>query len=50
VPGDVVRVEVVAPGVLRLVRDVDPLEALMGSDPGLSARTDLETLRAEWER
>ncbi len=49
-PGDVVRVEVIAPGVLRLIRDVDPLDDILGSDPGLAARTDLEALRDEWER
>ena len=48
--GDVVLVEVVAPGVLRLVRASDPLEELIGSVPGLSARTDLESLRDEWAR
>lgn len=49
-PGDSVRVEVVADGVLQLVRVHDPLEALIGSMPGLSAAVDLEALRDEWER
>jgi bifunctional DNA-binding transcriptional regulator/antitoxin component of YhaV-PrlF toxin-antitoxin module len=53
-PGDILRIEVVADGVFRLVRDSDPwLEAfnkLAGSMPGLSAATNLEELRNEWER
>ena len=53
-PGDVLRVEVVEDGVFRLVRQRDPFwEAfyeLAGSAPGLSAATDLESLRDEWER
>ena len=48
--GDVLRVEVVAEGVFRLVRQEDPVLALIGSAPGLSAATDLEELRNEWER
>lgn len=48
--GDVLRVEVEAEGVFRLVRERDPLEALIGSMPGLSAATALEELRDEWER
>jgi bifunctional DNA-binding transcriptional regulator/antitoxin component of YhaV-PrlF toxin-antitoxin module len=48
--GDVLRVEVVAEGVFRLVRQEDPVEALIGSAPGLSAATNLEELRNEWER
>jgi len=53
-PGDVLRVEVVADGVFRLIRDSDPsraaLEQLIGSMPGLSAAANLEELRNEWER
>ncbi|MGH3545600.1 MAG: AbrB/MazE/SpoVT family DNA-binding domain-containing protein [Mycobacteriales bacterium] len=53
-PGDVLRVEVVSDGVFRLIRDSDPwLEAFnkfVGSMPGLSAATNLEELRNEWER
>ena len=49
-PGDRIRVEVVADGVLRLVREHDPLAALIGSMPGLSAAVDLDALRDEWER
>lgn len=30
--------------------DDDPLDKLIGSGPGLSAATDLETLRNEWDR
>jgi len=48
--GDRVRVEVVGEGVLRLVRDRHPLLDLAGAFPGLSAATDLEALRDEWER
>ncbi len=48
--GDVLRVEVEAEGVFRLVRERDPLDALIGSMPGLSAATDLDELRDEWER
>lgn len=49
-PGDQLRV--VADGRGRLVLTVvdDPLDALIGSAPGLSAATDLEGLRGEWER
>jgi bifunctional DNA-binding transcriptional regulator/antitoxin component of YhaV-PrlF toxin-antitoxin module len=49
-PGDQLRV--VADGRGRLVLTIvdDPLEALIGSAPGLSAATDLEELRGEWER
>jgi len=48
--GDELRVEVVGDGTLRLIRDVDPLEALIGSAPGLSAATNLQKLRDEWQR
>lgn len=53
-PGDILRVEVVEDGVFRLVRHRDPrldlLNELAGSAPGLSAATNLEELRDEWER
>jgi bifunctional DNA-binding transcriptional regulator/antitoxin component of YhaV-PrlF toxin-antitoxin module len=49
-PGDSIRVEVVADGVLRLVREHDPIAALIGAVPGLSAAANLEALRDEWER
>lgn len=48
--GDRLGIEVVADGVIRLVRRPDPLEELIGSAPGLSAAADLEALRDEWER
>ncbi len=48
-PGDQLRVDVGADGAIRLVREDDPLEALIGSGPGLSAETDLEALRDEWQ-
>ncbi|MGH2600678.1 MAG: AbrB/MazE/SpoVT family DNA-binding domain-containing protein [Dehalococcoidia bacterium] len=53
-PGDLLRVEVVEDGVFRLVRYRDPrldlLNELAGSAPGLSAATNLEELRDEWQR
>lgn len=48
--GDKLVVEVVADGVLRLVRRRHPLLDLAGAFPGISAATDLEGLRDEWER
>jgi hypothetical protein len=48
--GDKLAVEVVADGVLRLVRRPHPLLDLAGAFPGISAATDLEGLRDEWER
>ena len=48
--GDKIVVEVIAEGVIKLVRRPDPLEKLIGSAPGLSAAADLEALRDEWER
>ena len=48
--GDKLVVEVVGDGVLRLVRRRHPLLDLAGAFPGLSAATDLEGLRDEWER
>jgi AbrB family looped-hinge helix DNA binding protein len=49
-PGDELRVTVDGRGRLVLTPMEDPLEALIGSAPGLSAATHLETLRDEWER
>lgn len=49
-PGDELRVSVDDRGRLVLTPIEDPLEALIGSAPGLSAATQLETLRDEWER
>ncbi|MGQ0841231.1 AbrB/MazE/SpoVT family DNA-binding domain-containing protein [Actinokineospora sp.] len=53
-PGDVLRVEVEADGVFRLIRHTDPfldaLDELAGSAPGLTAAVDLQELRDEWER
>ena len=52
--GDVLRVEVVGDGEFRLTRVRDPFweafNELAGSMPGLSAETNLEELRNEWER
>lgn len=53
-PGDLLRVEVEAEGVFRLVRQEDPywqaFHELVGSMPGLAKAADLEGLRDEWER
>ncbi|HEV2086842.1 MAG TPA: AbrB/MazE/SpoVT family DNA-binding domain-containing protein [Cryptosporangiaceae bacterium] len=49
-PGDVLRVEVVADGVFRLVRERSRLDGIIGIAPGLSAATDLQALRDEWDR
>ncbi len=46
----ILRVEVEAEGVFRLVRERDPLDTVIGSMPGLSAATHLDELRDEWER
>ncbi|MPZ27025.1 MAG: AbrB/MazE/SpoVT family DNA-binding domain-containing protein [Micromonosporaceae bacterium] len=48
-PGDELQVTVDGDGRLILTPVIDPLEALIGSAPGLSAATDLEALRDEWE-
>ena len=48
--GDKLAVEVLGDGVLRLVRRRHPLLDLAGAFPGISAATDLEGLRDEWER
>jgi antitoxin component of MazEF toxin-antitoxin module len=49
-PGDELRVTVDEQGRLVLTPVEDPLEALIGSVPGLSAATDLEALRDERAR
>ncbi len=49
-PGDELRVTVDGRGRLVLTAVQDPLEELIGSAPGLSAITDLEALRNEWEQ
>jgi AbrB family looped-hinge helix DNA binding protein len=52
--GDVVEVEVLGDGELKLIRYRDPrldlLNELAGSMPGLAELTNLEELRNEWER
>jgi hypothetical protein len=48
--GDSVRVESDGDGRIMIVRDHDPLDDLIGSAPGLSAATNLQALRDEWER
>ncbi|WP_028926780.1 AbrB/MazE/SpoVT family DNA-binding domain-containing protein [Pseudonocardia acaciae] len=53
-PGDVLRVEVEAPGVFRLVRQSnDPwwelFEETVGIG-GITTREELEEMRDEWER
>jgi bifunctional DNA-binding transcriptional regulator/antitoxin component of YhaV-PrlF toxin-antitoxin module len=49
-PGDVLQVQADGDGRLLLIRQADPLASLVGAFPGLSEATDLEGLRAEWER
>lgn len=49
-PGDELRVTADGRGRLVLTAVQDPLEELIGSAPGLSATTDLKTLRDEWDR
>lgn len=49
-PGDELRVTADGRGRLVLTAVSDPLEELIGSAPGLSADTDLQALRDEWER
>lgn len=49
-PGDELQVSVDGRGRLVLTVVEDPLEALIGSAPGLAAATDLPALRDEWER
>jgi bifunctional DNA-binding transcriptional regulator/antitoxin component of YhaV-PrlF toxin-antitoxin module len=59
-PADALRVAHIKPcdelhvtvdgGRLVLTPADDPLEALIGSAPGLSAEANLEALRNEWER
>lgn len=49
-PGDQVQVRVEGDGRLVLERFVDPLDEFIGSAPGLSAATNLQALRDEWER
>lgn len=48
--GDSVRFETEAGGVVRLVKVDDPLEALIGTMPGLSAAFDLDAERDAWAR
>jgi len=49
-PGDELRVEVDGDGRVVLAREHDPWDDVFGSMPGLSAATDLEALRDEWQR
>jgi len=49
-PGDRVSVQVRRDGGILLTKIADPLEALIGSAPGLSAAANLEAMRDEWER
>ena len=53
-PGDVLRVEVEADGVFRLVRERDPwwelFDKLVGSNRPITTREELEEMRDEWER
>ena len=49
-PGDRLAVSVRRDGGILLTKIADPLEALIGSAPGLAVAANLETLRDEWER
>ncbi len=49
-PGDPLLVDVPGDGKIVLVRDHDPLDDFVGAVPGLTAATDLERLRGEWDR
>jgi bifunctional DNA-binding transcriptional regulator/antitoxin component of YhaV-PrlF toxin-antitoxin module len=49
-PGEVLRVVVDRRNEIRLVPEEDPFEAMIGEFPGISAATDLEALRNEWDR
>ncbi|AXK34159.1 AbrB/MazE/SpoVT family DNA-binding domain-containing protein [Streptomyces armeniacus] len=46
--GDELRVEVQGDGRLVLIRDVDPVEQVVGAFAGLSAAADLEQERDAW--
>lgn len=48
-PGDELQVTVDDRGRVLLTPVKDPLEALIGSAPGLSAETNLDELRDEWD-
>jgi bifunctional DNA-binding transcriptional regulator/antitoxin component of YhaV-PrlF toxin-antitoxin module len=48
--GDEILVEVEGDGRITLVRERSRFDSWIGSMPGLSAATDLEALRDEWER
>lgn len=54
VPGDVLRVDVEADGVFRLVRERDPwwdlFDKIAGCGLPVTSREELEELRDEWER
>jgi AbrB family looped-hinge helix DNA binding protein len=47
--GDRVELSVRRDGAVVLVKFTDPLEALIGSAPGLSATADVDGLGGEWE-
>ncbi len=49
-PGDSLKVEADGEGRVVLVREADPWYTAIGSVPGLSAATNLQALRDEWER
>ena len=48
--GDELRVRADSDGKVVLVRERDRIAQWAGAFPGLSAATDLEGLRNEWER
>ena len=46
--GDTLRAEVLAPGELLLVRDLDPIDRYAGSLTGAYAPGELDEMRDEW--
>lgn len=48
--GDELRVSAKGDGRILLERAFDPLDEFAGAIPGLAAATQLEKLRAEWDR
>jgi bifunctional DNA-binding transcriptional regulator/antitoxin component of YhaV-PrlF toxin-antitoxin module len=49
-PGDVLRVEVIADGEFRLVRERSRLDAVIGTSPGVATAANLDAERDSWER
>jgi bifunctional DNA-binding transcriptional regulator/antitoxin component of YhaV-PrlF toxin-antitoxin module len=47
-PGDVIRIEAVGPGEIKLLRVADRIERFAGSVPGVYPKGYLKKLRGEW--